>query len=805
MADLVGQQLGNYTLTEVIGRGGMATIYRATIEPFTQDVAIKVLAVELAGDPDFTHRFRREAAVVAQMEHPHILRVLDFGEQGRYVYIVMPLITGGDLYNEMDTGPLSLNRVARVLSQIASALTYAHTQDVVHRDLKPENVLLDEQRNAYLTDFGIAKMMAGTSHITATGMLMGTPAYMAPEQWRTEPIDGRTDVYALGMMLYEMLVGVQPFEADSPFALMYEHLDKLPTSPLRYHPNLPAAIEPVIYKAIAKTPNNRYPTPTALSEAFTAVVTRAPNPDQRVTSPKKRLPPQREGLQTDLDKSTLDLPIVPRDQLPSWALKLKGAPQVARDETPPSSPTPSQPVIAPPATIQPPTAVPAPPTPSASPPPPAPSAVSAPSPMDSSMYAPPPPATTQPARRRPPLLIRLLGGMSLLNFVAVIAITGLLLMQDEGDGDSVKPLSTAQQTGTAVGAAIGATAEATVEATTETPQITVSAPATQLPAASDTPTPTPTSDSGITIITTPATTPDEVALLAATATPENTLTPPATVTVMLTATPTMLPTNTPKPTHTATGVPTASPSPVPTDTPTQPPTNTPKPTVTATHTPAPTATHTAPPPTATHTVTPEPTLLLPTATATHTATPEPTIEPTLALLPSATLPPPSATNTGTPAPTAEPTRVATSTPPPTLTPAVTATLVPTEIPARCLASPSGTGAVNLRSGPGGGFAVLNRLLPDDSLPVLLRSDTGYVYVYDGWTHETVVDLSPTSACADVPIIQAQASDAAAVCTVQANVAYADLPVDPDPLTDRAYLAKRNTPLTVFRLVTGTDG
>ncbi|MEJ5370339.1 MAG: serine/threonine-protein kinase, partial [Bryobacteraceae bacterium] len=176
----------------------------------------------------------------------------------------------GVLSDRLRQTPLTLAQVTRFLTQIASALHYAHQRGIVHRDLKPNNVLLDALDNVYLTDFGIAKMLAGTTttaqSLTATGSVMGTPAYMAPEQWRSEPVDARTDIYALGIMLYEMLLGVLPFQADTPFSMMYKHFDA-PPPPLRaINPALPPALESVVLRALAKDPADRYPSAQQLSD-----------------------------------------------------------------------------------------------------------------------------------------------------------------------------------------------------------------------------------------------------------------------------------------------------------------------------------------------------------------------------------------------------------------------------------------------------------------------------------------------------------------------------------------------------------
>ena len=262
MADLIGQRLGPYRLDAVVGRGGMATVYRARQASFDRDVAIKVMDAALSQNDEFLARFEREAQVIARLEHLHILPVIDFGRDGGHVYLVMRLIEGGTLSARLGNGMLSLAQIDRLTAQIASALDYAHQRGIVHRDLKPDNVLLDDADNAYLTDFGIAKMLASTTgnlSLTAAGNLLGTPAYMAPEQWRSEPVDARTDIYALGVILYQMLLGILPFNADTPFGMMFQHVDANPPPPCALNPALPVACERVVLRALAKQPAARYP------------------------------------------------------------------------------------------------------------------------------------------------------------------------------------------------------------------------------------------------------------------------------------------------------------------------------------------------------------------------------------------------------------------------------------------------------------------------------------------------------------------------------------------------------------------
>ncbi len=334
------QQLGPYELHEVIGKGGMATVYRAHQPSMDRDVAIKIISPELAAEPEFAERFEREARIIARLQHPHILPVFDFGREGETIYLVMRLMEGGNLAHELRGGALPVKRAVELTRQIASALDYAHLRGIVHRDLKPTNVLLDNLGNAYLTDFGIAKMLSGgpTTGLTATGAVMGTPTYMAPEQWRAEPIDGRTDIYALGVILYQMLCGQVPFAAETPHGLMYQHLDMTPPQPHTIKPDLPLAIEPVISKALAKRPEDRYASAGDVAAAL----------EEAIQQPS-RLPEQTlfEGGRSGATAAELD---ALEDRMAEEEMVRHGAGTDAPDEAPtmPADQAPAPPTLAPP-------------------------------------------------------------------------------------------------------------------------------------------------------------------------------------------------------------------------------------------------------------------------------------------------------------------------------------------------------------------------------------------------------------------------------------------------------------------------
>ncbi len=300
MNDLSGSALGPYQLKTIIGKGGMATVYRAYQPSMDRDVAIKILAPDLTHDPEFIARFEREAQIIAALQHSHILTVYDFGRANGLIYLVMQLMEGGNLARELKRGAMSPERALRLTRQIATALDYAHRRGIVHRDLKPTNVLLDEQDNAYLTDFGIAKMITGTpaAGLTMTGTVMGTPTYMAPEQWRSEPVDGRTDVYALGIILYQMLAGKVPFHAETPHGLMYQHLDARPPALRSIRPELPPSLEPVLGKALAKRREDRYPSASDLVRDLEHALQ---SPQRLPEESRIDLPPARPGRTLDDD------------------------------------------------------------------------------------------------------------------------------------------------------------------------------------------------------------------------------------------------------------------------------------------------------------------------------------------------------------------------------------------------------------------------------------------------------------------------------------------------------------------------
>ncbi|MBI5931052.1 MAG: protein kinase [Chloroflexi bacterium] len=269
--ELSGQVLNQYELLDVLGKGGMAVVYRARQTNINRFVAMKVMSNTLAGDTDFLDRFRHEADLIAKLEHPNILPIYDYGSAGDYFYLVLRLMDGGSLDGYMNGNPMALQDVDRFLVQIASALDFAHQHRVVHRDLKPNNVLLDRHGNAYLMDFGIAKVISD-SNLTTTNTIMGTPGYMAPEQWKLTPFDHRIDVYSLGIMTYEMLTGSTPFIGQTPLQYMYAHLHEQIPRPSNFVYGLSPEVDKVLMRATAKDPKRRYPTAGEFAAAFSAAL-----------------------------------------------------------------------------------------------------------------------------------------------------------------------------------------------------------------------------------------------------------------------------------------------------------------------------------------------------------------------------------------------------------------------------------------------------------------------------------------------------------------------------------------------------
>jgi len=265
------QKIGRYEIKSELGRGGMATVYRGYDPRFQREVAVKVLPREFLHDPSFRARFEREAQTIAALEHSAIVPVYDFGEEEGQPYLVMRLMTGGTLADRLEAGPLPLTEVARIFSRLAPALDRAHGKGIIHRDLKPGNVLFDDDDNPYISDFGIAKLTQASAAFTGSGII-GTPAYMSPEQARGEKdIDGRSDIYALGAILFQMLTGKFPYEADTPMGIVVKHITEPTPRILEAKPDLPPECETVFQQAMAKSRDERYATASGMAKALETI------------------------------------------------------------------------------------------------------------------------------------------------------------------------------------------------------------------------------------------------------------------------------------------------------------------------------------------------------------------------------------------------------------------------------------------------------------------------------------------------------------------------------------------------------
>jgi eukaryotic-like serine/threonine-protein kinase len=260
---------GRYRLVERIGSGGMADVWCATDQQLGRRVALKVLHPRFAADPQFVERFRREASHAAGLQHPNVVAVFDRGEWDGTPYIAMEHIEGPTLKEIVrDRGALAPALAADVVVQILRAARYAHKHGIVHRDLKPHNVILDEEGRVKVTDFGIAR--AGASEMTETGAIMGTAHYLSPEQAQGLPVDGRSDLYSIGVILYELLTGRVPFDAESPVSIAVRHVSEPPIPPAEVNPAVPPALDAVTMRALAKAPEDRFQDADAFIAALQA-------------------------------------------------------------------------------------------------------------------------------------------------------------------------------------------------------------------------------------------------------------------------------------------------------------------------------------------------------------------------------------------------------------------------------------------------------------------------------------------------------------------------------------------------------
>jgi eukaryotic-like serine/threonine-protein kinase len=298
-----------YAVGELLGRGGMAEVYLGTDRVLDRPVAVKVLGSWLVDDGTFVERFRREARAAARISHPNIVAVYDTGSEDGIHYIVMELVPGETLADVLRSeGHLASERATRIARSVADALAVAHAAGIVHRDVKPANVMLTRNGGAKLTDLGIARSLEGES-ITRASTILGTAGYLSPEQARGDRVDHRSDIYSLGCVMYEMLTGRQPFEADSPVAVAYKHVHEDPSPPSSVEPSVPPALDAVTMRAMAKDPAARFQAAEEMATAMDedtvpvrpAAAATTPLP---VTEPTQRLPRR-------VDRSRRRRPLVP--------------------------------------------------------------------------------------------------------------------------------------------------------------------------------------------------------------------------------------------------------------------------------------------------------------------------------------------------------------------------------------------------------------------------------------------------------------------------------------------------------------
>jgi serine/threonine protein kinase len=280
MSDQIGQKVRGYEIREKLGEGSYGVVYKAYQPSIDREVAIKVILPSIASEPEFIQRFENEARLVARLEHPHIVPLYDFWQDESGVYLAMRCLRGGSLRAVLKRQEaLSLAQTMHLLTQICDALSAAHQMGVIHRDLKPDNIILDERGNFYLTDFGIAKNLQISQTATASGAIVGTPAYASPEQIQGLDVTPQSDVYSLGIMLYEMLVGERPFIDANIMQLIMKHIQEPVPSLLKRRPDLPEAVDQVIQKATRKNPEERYANTLHLAEAFRTAANLLPGSD----------------------------------------------------------------------------------------------------------------------------------------------------------------------------------------------------------------------------------------------------------------------------------------------------------------------------------------------------------------------------------------------------------------------------------------------------------------------------------------------------------------------------------------------
>lgn len=272
--NLIGTTINGYEILSQIGQGGMATVFLARQQSMNRNVALKFLPKQFLNDDTYLQRFEQEVKIVSQLEHRNIIPVYDYGEFDKQPYIAMRYMPAGSVDDLIRKGRIPTERVLSIMEQVAPALDYAHSKDILHRDLKPSNILLDDGGGAFITDFGIARILGEQSTAITTQGVVGTPSYMSPEQAQAHALDGRSDVYSLGVMLFEMMTGRRPFESDTPYSIAVMQVTTPPPSPRDFDGSVTSAIEKVVLKSLKKKPDERYTTASELASALRLAIER---------------------------------------------------------------------------------------------------------------------------------------------------------------------------------------------------------------------------------------------------------------------------------------------------------------------------------------------------------------------------------------------------------------------------------------------------------------------------------------------------------------------------------------------------
>jgi serine/threonine-protein kinase len=726
--NLSGSTLGNYELRQIIGVGGMASVYQAHQSNLERLVAVKILSQALTHEPGYAERFNREARTAASLEHPNIVPVYDYGTHDQITYVVMRLLTGGTVGERLhhqqtnNLPPPSLSEVNQLLRQVASALDYAHSLGVIHRDIKPSNIMFDNRGTPYVVDIGIAKQLETTNNMTSTRKVKGTPSNMAPEQWRGDKISAATDQYAMGVLTYMVLTGRQPFEAPTPYALMLKHMNDLPVPPNEIRGDIPLSVASVIERSLNKSPEDRYPNMNEFADDFNRAVRDSGEGKTgffTINMGKGGDAPQLTPTRGASGGTATRPPPTPTPSKPKIQVEEDGPTEVVPKTgenvaKPPTGGTPIPPYVG--------------------------GGKTGANAYDASAAAP------AGGRRT---------GIAVFGVVAAVVVVGLIaLFASRGNGGT----SDATPTSASVVISASDTSAAVVVSESDTPAAT-----TEVPAASNTPTTQAVSASNTPQAVDPTNTSASIIISASD-------TPAPTAADTKIPTETLTPTETKEPTATKTSTPTPTDRPTSTPTITKTPTNTPTPTPTDTQTPTLTPTPATPVAAMRRQLSVRqgpgsqyPTLVTLSAGDTvsilgisedgawfqvlladgqlgwlPTTSPlidtagnifdlplaePPTLTPTNTVTPSAT-----PTNTSTPTPT----KVVTATPTPTLT--ATPTLTPTRTPTRNVtntptelpevnATVAGTKSINIRTGDSSAFSLLTSLSPGVTVKVIGISRT----------------------------------------------------------------------------------